>query len=101
MVFLTSPLYALLSFLAATSSLAAPVSTQQQTNWMVVLGYWSPESDGEHLDYEHPLASGFSLADGEVEVEIPADVESGENYFIVLFGDSGNVSPNFTIDQIL
>ena len=32
---------------------------------------------------EHPLASGFSLADGEVTVEIPAEVESGENYFIV------------------
>ena len=67
---------------------------------------------------DHPLASGFSLSDGSVEVEIPSDVASGEDYFIVceswssplkvdcplltlalVFGDSGNASPTFTIDD--
>ncbi|KAJ2920536.1 hypothetical protein H1R20_g16559, partial [Candolleomyces eurysporus] len=66
---------------------------------LVVLGYSTPDSDDEHLDLDHPLASGFSLSDGSVEVEIPSDAASRKDYFIVLFGDSGNVSPNFTIDE--
>ncbi|EGN98381.1 hypothetical protein SERLA73DRAFT_183352 [Serpula lacrymans var. lacrymans S7.3] len=47
-------------------------------------------------DIEHPLASNFNILDGRVEIQVP-DVPTGNNYAIVLFGDSGNFSPNFTI----
>ncbi|KAI0731969.1 hypothetical protein C8Q72DRAFT_820153 [Fomitopsis betulina] len=43
------------------------------------------------------LASGFHLADGSVEVTVPSDLDAGSDYQIVLFGDSGNVSLEFTI----
>ncbi|KAG1870150.1 hypothetical protein DFJ58DRAFT_653248 [Suillus subalutaceus] len=44
-----------------------------------------------------PIAYGFALTDGEVEVTIPDDTVPGE-YMIVLFGDSGNWSEEFLID---
>jgi hypothetical protein len=44
-----------------------------------------------------PIASGFALDDGQVEVTIPDDTTPGE-YMIVLFGDSGNWSDEFPID---
>ncbi|KAG1890266.1 hypothetical protein F4604DRAFT_1899231 [Suillus subluteus] len=44
-----------------------------------------------------PIAYGFALTDGEVEVTIPDDTVPGE-YMIVLFGDSGNWSEEFAID---
>ncbi|KII86653.1 hypothetical protein PLICRDRAFT_43293 [Plicaturopsis crispa FD-325 SS-3] len=47
-------------------------------------------------DLDHPLASGFSILDGRVEITVP-DVAPGDDYEIVLFGDSGNYSQNFTI----
>ncbi|KAH9942898.1 hypothetical protein B0H21DRAFT_749420 [Amylocystis lapponica] len=47
-------------------------------------------------DYENPLASNFSILDGWVTVTAP-NVTTGNDYTIVLFGDSGNYSPNFTI----
>ncbi|EAU85843.2 hypothetical protein CC1G_05060 [Coprinopsis cinerea okayama7 len=62
---------------------------------LILLGYSTPDDDSEHLD----IASGFPLTDGSIEVTVPADVASRDNYFIVLFGDSGNVSPKFTIDS--
>jgi len=43
-----------------------------------------------------PLASNFSLFDGRVEIEVP-DVPGGDDYQVVLLGDSGNASPAFTI----
>ncbi|KAH9950323.1 hypothetical protein B0H21DRAFT_724329 [Amylocystis lapponica] len=42
------------------------------------------------------LASGFNILDGRVEVEVPW-VVPGDNYSLVLFGDSGNFSPQFSI----
>jgi len=47
-------------------------------------------------DIDHPLASGFNILLGRFEVTVP-DVTPGDDYAIVLFGDSGNFSPNFTI----
>ncbi|KAG1836723.1 hypothetical protein DFJ58DRAFT_817751, partial [Suillus subalutaceus] len=44
-----------------------------------------------------PIAYGFALSDGEVNVTIPYDTIPGE-YMIVLFGDSGNWSDEFPID---
>lgn len=50
----------------------------------------------EHLDYEHPLASGFKLTDGTRDIVIP-DVVTRNSYIFVLFGDSGNATPELTI----
>ncbi|EMD38249.1 hypothetical protein CERSUDRAFT_82501 [Gelatoporia subvermispora B] len=43
------------------------------------------------------LASGFTVMDGRVEIEVPWLV-TGSDYALVLFGDSGNTSPIFTIE---
>ncbi|KAH8104744.1 hypothetical protein BXZ70DRAFT_922212 [Cristinia sonorae] len=48
------------------------------------------------LDLDHPLASNFSILDGRHEIKVP-NVPEGDVYNIVLFGDSGNFSGNFTI----
>ncbi|KAI0712265.1 hypothetical protein C8Q76DRAFT_482408 [Earliella scabrosa] len=48
------------------------------------------------LDFENPIASNFSIFDGFVTVTVP-DVEPGTDYTVVLFGDSGNNSEEFTI----
>ncbi|KIY66619.1 hypothetical protein CYLTODRAFT_423273 [Cylindrobasidium torrendii FP15055 ss-10] len=42
------------------------------------------------------LADGFDILDGSVDITVPWVLESGD-YQVVLFGDSGNFSPNFTI----
>ncbi|KAH9857951.1 hypothetical protein C2E23DRAFT_880631 [Lenzites betulinus] len=63
----------------------------------LVLGYLD-DSDGtdEHLDFDNPLADGFNLTQGHVTVRVP-DVHASNEYIVVLFGDSGNKSPKFTI----
>jgi len=43
-----------------------------------------------------PLAAGFSILDGTVRITVP-QVEPDTDYQVVLFGDSGNYSPTFTI----
>ena len=48
------------------------------------------------LDVEHPLASGFDILQGWITVTVP-DVTPGDDYTIVLFGDSGNDSGVFSI----
>ncbi|KAF8550043.1 hypothetical protein OG21DRAFT_1420305 [Imleria badia] len=52
------------------------------------------------LDYgrppDHPLAEGFDILDGQVKVHLPASTKPGK-YEIVLMGDSGNDSSEFTI----
>ncbi|KAF8550737.1 hypothetical protein OG21DRAFT_1419219 [Imleria badia] len=53
------------------------------------------------IDYgklpDHPLAQGFNLLSGEVEVQqLPCDTKPG-TYQVDLLGDSGNWSANFTI----
>ena len=42
------------------------------------------------------LAEGFQLTDGRVEITVPY-VDPGCGYQLVLFGDSGNFSPEFMI----
>ncbi|KAH9855867.1 hypothetical protein C2E23DRAFT_901200 [Lenzites betulinus] len=44
------------------------------------------------------LADGFDILLGRVEVKVPWVVE-GDDYSVVLFGDSGNWSQDFTINQ--
>ncbi|THG97296.1 hypothetical protein EW026_g4671 [Hermanssonia centrifuga] len=62
---------------------------------MVVLGQFN--GDGEKLYLDDPLAQGFLLTDSFVVITCP-DVDDG-NYMIVLFGDSGNASPQFKITR--
>ncbi|KAI0801040.1 hypothetical protein C8Q74DRAFT_1191875 [Fomes fomentarius] len=63
----------------------------------LVLGHFDDgEETNEHLNYEHPLADGFDLSRGQVQLKVP-NVKPSNNYIVVLFGDSGNHSPQFTI----
>ncbi|EGN98373.1 hypothetical protein SERLA73DRAFT_161174 [Serpula lacrymans var. lacrymans S7.3] len=62
----------------------------------VVLGYLEKGKSDEHLDIEHPLAENFYIEDGFVQITAP-DVSPRNDYIVVLFGDSGNKSPAFTI----
>ncbi|KAG1734861.1 uncharacterized protein EDB91DRAFT_573494 [Suillus paluster] len=48
------------------------------------------------IDMDHPLATGFNILDGRVVIHVPK-VTPGSHYSIVLMGDSGNYSPQFTI----
>ncbi|KAJ6511643.1 hypothetical protein DFH09DRAFT_1198206 [Mycena vulgaris] len=43
------------------------------------------------------LQENFSILLGRIEVKVPW-VEDGDDYRVVLFGDSGNFSPYFTIN---
>ncbi|KAF7298880.1 hypothetical protein MIND_00836000 [Mycena indigotica] len=73
------------------------------TTGLLLLGHPSTiHQDGkdypsENLDIKHPLASGFYLTDGNVTVVVPNWIRPRTNYMVVLFGDSGNTSPLFTI----
>ncbi|ETW81827.1 hypothetical protein HETIRDRAFT_247666, partial [Heterobasidion irregulare TC 32-1] len=60
----------------------------------LLLGF--QENDSENLMLDSPLASGFQLIDGQVQITVP-DVPPKSDYIVVLFGDSGNASPEFTI----
>ncbi|KAF9528963.1 hypothetical protein CPB83DRAFT_853512 [Crepidotus variabilis] len=42
------------------------------------------------------LAGSFNILDGKAQVTVPNVIE-GDDYEVVLFGDSGNWSPAFTI----
>ncbi|KAJ7483990.1 hypothetical protein B0H11DRAFT_1658172, partial [Mycena galericulata] len=44
------------------------------------------------------LAEGFDLRLGRVTIQVPY-VFAGADYQLVLFGDSGNLSPVFTIES--
>ncbi|RDB15283.1 hypothetical protein Hypma_004794 [Hypsizygus marmoreus] len=63
---------------------------------MIVLGYSTPGKTNEHLDLKNPLASGFNVRQGQVTFTVP-NVKPRNDYFIVLFGDSGNRSSAFPI----
>jgi len=63
----------------------------------LLLGHLEPDgAGGENLDVDHPLARNFSLYDGSVTITVP-NVVPGDNYIVVLIGDSGNASPEFKI----
>ncbi|PIL22643.1 hypothetical protein GSI_15335 [Ganoderma sinense ZZ0214-1] len=72
-----------------------PTEALNQTG-LVLLGHIEDGDSNEHLDVQHPLASGFPITDGSVDVMVP-QVDTRDDYVIVLFGDSGNTSPKFTI----
>ncbi|KAL4069881.1 hypothetical protein V8B97DRAFT_1872028 [Scleroderma yunnanense] len=62
---------------------------------LILLGYQT--SDSENLDIKRPLASSFPITAGFVQFTVPSDLVYRTNYIVVLFGDSGNASPQFTI----
>lgn len=43
------------------------------------------------------MAKNFSLSTGKTTVTVPASTAAGTRYLIVLMGDSGNTSKEFTI----
>lgn len=45
------------------------------------------------------MASDFLLTDDQADITLPSDLEPRDDYIIVLMGDSGNASPQFTIEQ--
>ncbi|OZJ03942.1 hypothetical protein BZG36_02938 [Bifiguratus adelaidae] len=55
----------------------------------------TPERLNEHLN--QTLAQGFDLSTGNTSVTVPTDIPTRHDYIIVLFGDSGNASPRFTV----
>ncbi|KAF8171993.1 hypothetical protein K438DRAFT_1852044 [Mycena galopus ATCC 62051] len=70
----------------------------------IMLGYITYYNDtngqmrtNENLNYTHPLASNFTIGAGRQEVVVPAGTMPGNNYIVVLLGDSGNCSPKFEI----
>ncbi|KZP34629.1 hypothetical protein FIBSPDRAFT_942727 [Athelia psychrophila] len=48
---------------------------------------------------DDPLASNFSILDGRAEIKVPSNISAGKDYRIVLFGDSGNWSEDFEIEE--
>ncbi|KAI0630073.1 hypothetical protein C8Q77DRAFT_1064323 [Trametes polyzona] len=85
------------------------VGTEQTVSWdtssivnptdetgLLLLGFLEGNSTNEHLDTRHPLASGFKITTGSVHFKVP-DVIDRNDYIVVLFGDSGNESPKFSI----
>ncbi|KAL6302859.1 hypothetical protein BKA93DRAFT_381266 [Sparassis latifolia] len=61
---------------------------------LLLLGY--NEANSEHLDIQYPLATQFPIGAGSVDIVVP-NVTLRTDYIVVLFGDSGNASPEFTI----
>ncbi|KAI8367968.1 hypothetical protein EDC96DRAFT_505928 [Choanephora cucurbitarum] len=62
----------------------------------IKLGYFEKgDKYNEHLKWD--LASNFSLSSGAQRVTLPSDLETKHSYIIVLMGDSGNASKEFTI----
>jgi len=74
-----------------------PNEGRNQTGTLL-LGYNDGKTDSENLDVYHPLAQGFKLTSGSHPITVPK-VPYRTTYFIVLIGDSGNKSPQFTISQ--
>ncbi|TFY51917.1 hypothetical protein EVG20_g10782, partial [Dentipellis fragilis] len=71
-------------------------ATRQNSTGTLLLGYQDGLEGGEHLDIAHPLANYFPLSAGSVQVTVP-NVTARTDYIVVLIGDSGNASPEFSI----
>ncbi|KIY45186.1 hypothetical protein FISHEDRAFT_5943, partial [Fistulina hepatica ATCC 64428] len=71
-----------------------PPSQVTNYNGELLLGYL--EDGSENLMVGDPLAQNFNLTDGSVDITVP-DVATRDDYIVVLLGDSGNASPEFTI----
>jgi len=74
-----------------------PVSQLTQSTGTVLLGFLNGK--GENLMIDSPLATGFNLTDAQVQFTVPS-VTTRNNYIVVVLGDSGNASPQFTIQSV-
>ena len=63
---------------------------------MIKLGY-TPADGAGGLNLHWTLADGFPIRNGQTEVTLPGDLQPRNDYIVVVFGDSGNASPMFTI----
>ncbi|TFK52472.1 hypothetical protein OE88DRAFT_1698300, partial [Heliocybe sulcata] len=68
---------------------------KENSTGLLLLGYL--ENNSENLDIAHPLATDFPIKSGTVNFTVPANLAKRDDYIVVLFGDSGNKSPSFTI----
>lgn len=57
----------------------------------------TPSAPSDPALAEWTLADGFPLTSGSVNFVLPTDVAARDDYIVVLFGDSGNASPKFSI----
>ncbi|KAF8895151.1 hypothetical protein BD779DRAFT_1434293 [Infundibulicybe gibba] len=71
-----------------------PDSQLSNPNGMVVLGF--DANNSLNLMLANPLAKGFKVRDGKVDITVPS-VPPRDDYIVVVFGDSGNASPKFVI----
>ncbi|KAK0529010.1 hypothetical protein OC834_003837 [Tilletia horrida] len=62
----------------------------------IMLGYRPANGEGG-LNLHRTLASRFPIMAGHVSFHLPANLPTRHDYIVVLFGDSGNASPLFTI----
>ncbi|TEB33219.1 hypothetical protein FA13DRAFT_195214 [Coprinellus micaceus] len=99
--------------ISPTASSVWPVGSTQTVTWdtsdfppynqitnklgRVILG--RDTGDSLNLDIDHPLAQGFNITNGKVDIVVP-NVPPRNDYLIVLMGDSGNTSPSFAITAI-
>ncbi|KAI0769904.1 hypothetical protein C8Q74DRAFT_1203181 [Fomes fomentarius] len=68
--------------------------TPSNPNGMILLGTFI---DGkEHLFVSSPIKEDFPILSGNVTITVPS-VATGSDYIVCLFGNSGNISPTFTI----
>ena len=90
------------------------IPDQKNLTGTVRLGHRSKKSEGEHLCTSLPLtlcerhtdmflpatvlAKDFPLGSGNVSFTLPHNITERHDYIVVLFGDSGNSSPEFTIN---
>ncbi|PFH53284.1 hypothetical protein AMATHDRAFT_1355 [Amanita thiersii Skay4041] len=74
-----------------------PIGTKQTVVWDTP-PILPPEviSSPTNTRIENPLAQGFNITQGRVQVVVP-NVPPRTDYIVVLMGDSGNASPPFAI----
>ncbi|KAI9062012.1 hypothetical protein FKP32DRAFT_1574838 [Trametes sanguinea] len=73
-----------------------PLAVNQTVS--LYLGYINDPSGNEHLDFDHPLAANVPITAGSALVTVP-DVTPRDDYVVDLYGNSGNISPKFTISN--
>lgn len=62
----------------------------------IKLGFLPANGEGGY-NLKWQLAQGFLIRDEEATITLPADLQSRNDYIIVVMGDSGNKSQKFTI----
>lgn len=78
------------------STAGAPVNITNSVGMIVLAQNGETFVDGAG-GLNHPIAQGFNIRTGRIEITVPY-VPPANNYQLVLFGDSGNYSPKFTIE---